>query len=228
MSFQRFYEVWLEQLHALINQLLNQLPQAPTTEEERNHQQLHQLVQKTLSHYAEFHRVKSLVAKQDILSVFSAPWATTLERSLHWIAGWRPTTAFHLIYTEASIRFESQLVDILRGLSNGDLGDLSPAQFRRVSELQCETVRKENAITDELSQWQDGASDFLGMLRDADHKKMELLVRVVEKADHLRQETIETLVELLTLRQAAEFLIAAAHLEFGVRGWGVTYDRQRL
>lgn len=151
MSFQRFYNTWLEQLHHLSNQL-NQTPRPPTTDED-NHQ-LHQLVQKTVSHYAEYYCVKSIAAKQDILSVFAAPWATTLERSLHWIAGWRPTTAFHLIYTEASIRFESQIIDILRGLRNGDLSDLSPAQFRRVSELQCETVVQENAITDELSEWQ--------------------------------------------------------------------------
>ncbi|KAL3508775.1 hypothetical protein ACH5RR_028176 [Cinchona calisaya] len=225
MSFPRFYNTWLEQLNQLINHL-NQSPRPPTTEEE-NHQ-LHQLVQKTMAHYAEYYRVKSIAAKQDILSVFAAPWATTLERSLHWIAGWRPTTAFHLIYTEASIRFESQIIDILRGFRNGDLGDLSPAQFRRVSELQCETVREENDITDELSGWQDGASDFLGMSSDNADVKMEVLERVVEKADHLRLNTVEKLVELLTPRQAAEFLIAAAHLQFGVREWGVAYDRQRI
>lgn len=220
MSFQRFYETWFEQLHQLMNQL-NRAPRQPTAEEEN-----HQLVQKVMSHYSEYYRVKSIVAKQDILSVFAAPWATTLERSLHWIAGWRPTTAFHLIYTEASIRFESQIFDILRGLRNGDLGDLSPAQFRRVSELQCETVREENAITDELSEWQDGASDFVGMRSHGDGGKMEVLVRVVEKADQLRLKTIEKLVELFTPRQAAEFLIAAAHLQFGVRALGATYDRR--
>ncbi|GFZ05094.1 hypothetical protein Acr_17g0006660 [Actinidia rufa] len=68
--------------------------------------------------------------------------------------GWRPTTAFHLVYTESSILFELQIGDILRGLRSGDLGDLSPAQFRRVSELQCDTVHQENDITDELSNWQ--------------------------------------------------------------------------
>ncbi|CAI9088820.1 OLC1v1023257C1 [Oldenlandia corymbosa var. corymbosa] len=220
MSFQRFYEGWLEQLRHLMIQL-NQSPRPPLTDED--HQQLQSLVQKTMSHYTEYYRVKSLVAKTDVLVIFAAPWSTTMERSLHWIAGWRPTTAFHLIYTEASIRFESQIIDILRGLRNGDLGDLSPAQFRRVSELQCETVREENAITDELSQWQDGASDFQDMREDVE-EKMQVLGRVAEKADDLRLQTIVKLVELLTPRQAAEFLIAAAHLQIGVRGWGVDFD----
>lgn len=151
MSFERFHEQWYEQLNHLL-QLLNQAPRPPSNEEQNEN--LRKLVQKTISHYNEYYRVKSLAIKQDVLSVLSAPWSTCLERSLHWVAGWRPTTAFHLIYTEASIQFESQIVDILRGLRNGDLGDLSPIQFGRVSELQCDTVRQENSITDELSQWQ--------------------------------------------------------------------------
>lgn len=39
---------------------------------------------------------------------------------------------FHLVYTESSTLFESHIVDILRGLRTGDLGDLSPSQFRPV------------------------------------------------------------------------------------------------
>jgi len=81
-----------------------------------------------------------MAAEKDPLHVLASPWATSLERSLHWVAGWRPTTAFHLIYTESSLLFESHIIDILRGFRTGDLGDLSPNQFRRVSDLQCDTV----------------------------------------------------------------------------------------
>lgn len=151
MSFQRFYETWFDQLKEIVRQL-NQVPRPATSD---HHRELHQLlVQKVVSHIYEYYRVKSLAAKNDILSVFSAPWSTSLERSLHWIAGWRPTTAFHLIYTESSILFESHIIDILRGLRYGDLGDLSPEQLARVSEFQCETVHEENSITDELNDWQ--------------------------------------------------------------------------
>ncbi|KAL0399477.1 UNVERIFIED_CONTAM: hypothetical protein Sradi_2291000 [Sesamum radiatum] len=56
---------------------------------------------------------------------------------------------------------------------------------------------------------------------------MERLAKILERADQLRLKTIETLVELLTPQQAAEFLVAAAELHFGVRGWGIQQDRQR-
>ncbi|PIN12131.1 hypothetical protein CDL12_15271 [Handroanthus impetiginosus] len=224
MTFQRFYNMWFDQLRQLVHQL-SQAPRPPTTDD--HHQQLRQLVQKTMSHYSEYYRTKAVAAKDDVLAFFSSPWSTALERSLHWIGGWRPTTAFHLIYTESSILFESHVVDILRGFHTGDLGDLSPGQFRRVSELQIETVQGENDITDELSDWQDDASDLMGKTGGEVDRKMERLARILERADQLRLKTIETLVELLTPQQAAEFLVAAAELHFGIRGWGIEQDRRR-
>ncbi|MCD7470626.1 hypothetical protein HAX54_010608 [Datura stramonium] len=208
MSFQRFYQTWFDQLKDMVRQL-NQVPGPAISDQQ--HELHQQLVQKIMSHYYEYYRVKSLAAKNDILSVFAAPWSTSLERSLHWIAGWRPTTAYHLIYTESSILFESHVIDILRGLRYGDLGDLSPDQLARFSELQCET---------------DGASEIIGLTGDIDGK-MEKLVEILDKADKLRMKTIENLVELLTPQQTAEFLIASAHLQFGIRRWGINHDRQR-
>ncbi|KAG8386433.1 hypothetical protein BUALT_Bualt03G0148200 [Buddleja alternifolia] len=207
-TFQSFYITWHDQLRQLVCQL-SQAPKPPTAAADGD--QIHQLVQKTTSHYADYYRAKAAAAKHDVLIFFSAPWTTPLERSLHWIGGWRPTTAFHLIYTESSILFESHVVDILRGFHTGDLGDLSPAQFRRVSELQCET---------------DDAIDLVGVYGDVD-RRLERLAGILEKADGLRLRTINNVVELLTPQQAAEFLVAAAELHFGIRGWGIEQDRQR-
>ncbi|KAL5803118.1 hypothetical protein ACOSQ4_031423 [Xanthoceras sorbifolium] len=222
-SFNRIYETWIDHLNQLVHQL-STAPNPPTTQDQ--HQYLDNLLAKTMTHYAEYYRMKSAFAERDVFNIFSAPWASTLERSLHWITGWRPTTVFHLVYTESSIMFESHIFDILRGLRTGDLGDLSPSQFRRVSELQCETVKEENAITDELSEWQDGASEMLAECSNLDGM-IGRLVCVVRKADDLRLKTLRRVVELLTTQQAVEFLIAAAELQFGVRMWGRNLDRSR-
>lgn len=134
LSFHSFYSSWFEQLHQLVLQLSSSAAAGHRTgaEGSKHHDQDHlgNLVDKFMSHYTEYYRVKGLAVERDVLSVVAAPWATTLERSLHWIAGWRPTTVFHLIYTESSILFESRIADILRGVKTGDLGDLSPTQFR--------------------------------------------------------------------------------------------------
>ncbi|XP_051152321.1 protein DOG1-like 3 [Andrographis paniculata] len=185
-----------------------------------------QLVHKTVDHYSGYYQAKSAAAKHDALAFFAPPWTTALERSLLWIGGWRPTTASHLLYTESSILFESQVADILRGVHTGNLGDLSPAQFQRVSELQCATVGHENDISDELSDWQDNACDVVGMCGDIE-SKMERLAAILDKADQLRLKTIKSLVELLTPQQAAELLVAAAELHFGIRAWGIQHDGNR-
>ncbi|KGN55047.1 protein DOG1-like 4 [Cucumis sativus] len=220
-NFTSFYATWFDHLHRLVDQLSSTAKDNHNSSSAPDH-----LVQTVMSHYSDYYRVKSMAAERDPLSVFSAPWATSLERSLHWIAGWRPTTTFHLIYTESSILFESRIFDILRGLHTGDLGDLSPSQIRRVSELQCETVEEENAITEELSEWQDDVSELLGTRTEVTGR-VEGLVNIIKKADALRLRTVQKVVELLTPKQAVEFFIAAAELQFGVRGWGLDQDRQR-
>ncbi|XP_057958551.1 protein DOG1-like 4 [Malania oleifera] len=228
MCFQRFYETWLEQLRHLIQQL-RRAPKPPATQDENR--RLLQLVHNVVTHHSEYCRVKSVAAESDVLAVFTARWTSALERSLHWIGGWHPTTVFHLIYSESSILSESHIVDILSGRrAAGDLGDLSPSQLSRVSELQCETVREENAITDELSEWQESASEVgRSMMREEEELegRIQRLASVVEKAEDLRLRTIRGVVELLTPQQAAEFLIAAAELQIGVHEWGLHYDRQR-
>ncbi|XP_056167863.1 protein DOG1-like 4 [Syzygium oleosum] len=221
-SFDRFYGGWLEQLRHLLDQLAA-APRPPTTAD--HHHQLHHLVSKFMSHYTEYYRMKALAVDCDVLSVLAVPWITALERSLHWIGEWRPTTVFHLVYTESSILFMSHIIDILRGFKTGDLGDLSPSQFRRlrnrtVSELQCDTVREENAITEELSEWQDSVSDLM-VASSSMEGKIGKLGAIVKKADDLRLKTVRRVVELLTPQQAVEFLISASELQLGIRSWGL-------
>ena len=88
-------------------------------------------------------------------------------------------------------------------------------------------MREENAITEEFSEWQDSASELVNASADDLNEKIGRLVSVLSKADDLRLRTIRSVVELLTPQQAIEFLIAAAELQFGVRGWGLNHGRPR-
>ncbi|NP_001237999.1 bZIP transcription factor bZIP132 [Glycine max] len=212
-AFADFYEQWFEELQSLMQQL-------------RGEGRKEEVMEKVMWHHQNYYVAKSAAAEKDPLNVFLSPWATTLERSLHWITGWRPTTAFHLIYTESSLMFESHIIDILQGLRTGDLGDLSPSQFRRVSDIQCDTVKEENAITEELSEWQDSVSEMMGPGANI-NDKIGRLVCIIKKADDLRLRTLRSVVGLLSPQQAIEFLIASAELLVGIRGWGLNHDRPR-
>ncbi|KAK7272587.1 hypothetical protein RJT34_29283 [Clitoria ternatea] len=215
-SFGEFYESWLDQLQDLVQQLKG-------AEEQKKKEEM---MEKVMRHHQHYYTAKSIAAEKDPLTVFLSPWATTLERSLHWVTGWRPTTAFHLIYTESSLLFESHIIDILQGVRTGDLGDLSPSQFRRVSDLQCDTVKEENAISEELSEWQDSATEMMGAGADI-NERIRRLVCIIKKADDLRLRTLRSVVALLSQQQAVEFLVASAELLTGIRGWGLNHDRPR-
>lgn len=152
MGFQTFHERWHQQLDQLVEKL-KKVPRPPSSDEQNNH--LINLVNNFLSHLSDYYHVKSAVANQDVLFLLSAPWASTFERSLHWIAGWRPTTAFQIIHTKTTILFENRMRDILEGGNlTGDLADLSPKQFKSLSELQCVTAQEENALSEQISDWQ--------------------------------------------------------------------------
>ncbi|KAJ4981845.1 hypothetical protein NE237_032682 [Protea cynaroides] len=223
MCFLHFHKTWLHQL----NLLLHQLGSAPKPKTKEDQIYLKQLEQQVMTHYDDYYRVKAQAAALDAFSMFSAPWVTSLERSLQWVAGWRPTVVFHLIYTESSSRFQGDIIDILRGFRTGDLGDLSPSQLGKVSNLQCETVREENEITKELSEWQESMCDIMSSMGAEVEGKMQRLVKVLEKADNLRLKTIRRVVDLLTPQQGIQFLTVTAEMEFGIRGWGQEKDCKR-
>ncbi|KAL8144926.1 protein DOG1-like 1 [Apium graveolens] len=228
MGFQRFHETWQEQLQNLVNKLEN-APSPPTTDEENN--QLYHLVQKFMSHVGDYNLVKSAVAQQDVPLVMAAPWATAFERSLHWIGGWRPTTAFHIIHTKSTVLVESRIDNMINGggtCMTGGLSDLSADQFTDLSHLQCQTVHEEIGLSDQLSLWQDSASEILLMkYEEADfEEKMKDLAVILQKADELRLKTLREVVQLLTPQQAVEFLISAFNLYSTVCDLGFNHERQ--
>lgn len=222
MSLQSFNEAWFDHLY----DLLRQLKETTMTAAPDRDRVLLKLVHEVRTHYSQYYRVMCYTARHDVVSLFAAPWSSSLERSLHWIAGWRPTIAFHLVYTHSSILFEARITDILRGAHTGDLGDLSPPQLQRVSELQCQTVREENEIMAELSEYFNSASALVGTVFDPEDE-VERLTSVVEKAESLRFRTICSVVEMLSPQQAVEFLAAIMELQFWVHGVGLSHDRER-
>lgn len=90
-------------------------------------------------------------------------------------------------------------------------------------------MTEENSISEELSEWQNGASELLRMNRGTStvNGKIWKLVNILQKADDLRLKTLKQVIDLLTPQQAVEFLIASTELQFGIRGWGTKHDSHR-
>ena len=188
--------------------------------------QLEALVGRFVAHLESYCAAR---AELDPVWTLSAPWASPAERGAsYWLAGWRPTTLVHLLYTESGRRFEAQLPDLLLGVRSGNLGDLSPAQLAQVDELQRGTVPEEDALSREMAEVQEGRGVVAPGGGELDVRGLVRRVRaVLDKADALRLRTMKRAVEILQPAQAAELLVAAADMEIGFREFGLKYGSGR-
>lgn len=243
-SFQKFFESWIIKQ----NQDLDQLVRA--SKDNNNHMILSSLIQRVVKHYEEYYTEKSRYANADVLGMLNPSWISNLEDALLWIGGWRPSMAFHLLYSKSGIQLEANLHELIRGFSTGDLGNLSGIQLGKIDELQSKTIREERKLSENLAKVQESVADTSmvelshvvselmreqrGQVVDEAEeeekiktnigKKEEGLLDLLKKADDLRLRTIKDILRILTPIQAVHFLIAAAELHLRIHEWGKKKD----
>lgn len=207
------------------------------------------LVRRVVHHYEGYYAVKSNWAAQDLLSMLSPSWTTSLEDAFLWIGGWRPSAAFQLLYSKSGIQVESRLGDLRSGRATCDLADISPSQLAHIDEFHRATLRKENEVEEKMAKKQEAVADVAMVMlsHEASHvlrrrstsqgggdgygddcRRIELELgtkeegfgKMMDMADELRMKTIRGLVDLLTPIQAVHFLIAAAELRLRLHDWG--------
>ncbi|XP_017628953.2 protein DELAY OF GERMINATION 1-like [Gossypium arboreum] len=182
-------------------------------------------------------------------------WTSTFEAAFLWIGGWRPTMAFHLLYSKSGIQLENQLYHLIHGLGKGDLGDLSPSQLVRIDKLQAKTVKEEKNISEKMAKYEgtladscmvklthmvsemmrrgDGYEEGVGVEVEVEVElamelKKERLKEMLRRADDLRLKTLKALIDIMTPSQGVHYLIAAAELHLRIHEWGKVRDGKRL
>ncbi|KAI3697232.1 hypothetical protein L6452_30097 [Arctium lappa] len=248
-TFHRFFDSWLDELHTNLEQLVSAASRHHDDEHiQDNSSVLSPLIEKAMGHYEQYYKAKSDGAKGDVISMFSPTWLTKLEDSLLWIAGWRPTTAVHLLYSKSGIQLEDRLSDLVPTLTVGDLGDLTSNQINQIDEIQRKTIREERMVSEKMAKLQESAADtpMVNLSNEESEKirkgnddggrngdrevdkvlesKKDELEEVLHMADDLRMETLRSVVEVLTPMQAVYFLIAAAELHLRLHEWGKKRD----
>nr|XP_043612308.1 protein DOG1-like 3 [Erigeron canadensis] len=250
-TFHEFFVWWLGKLNANLEHLVSAAQTYQENDNTEDDSSLRHLIDQAVSHYEEYYKTKSDGAKLDVISMFSPTWLTSLEDSLLWIAGWRPTTAIHVLYSKSGIQLEARLADLVPVFNTGDLGDLSLNQLNQIDELQKKTIREERIITEKMAKLQESAADtpmvdLSNMVsevmrnentnhdegREDNESKVEFLLKskkneleeLLHMADSLRMETLNSVVEILTPIQAVYFLIAAAELHLRLHDWGMKRD----
>ncbi|XP_002528014.2 protein DOG1-like 4 [Ricinus communis] len=246
-SFHDFFEWWLVEQKQELDELISASKQK-LNNKNNNHDSLQPLINRVLEHYEQYYSAKSKWAKHDVLAMFSPSWTSPLEDAFLWIGGWRPSMAFHLLYSKSGLQLEAQLHDVIRGLCTGDLGDLSPNQLVQVDEFQRRIIREEKNITEKMAKHQATVADTsMVELTHAISKtrrdegssignevqervestlktKLEGLEKVLQKADDLRLRTLKGIIDILTPDQTVHFLIAAAELHLRLHELGKKMD----
>ncbi|CAI0409871.1 unnamed protein product [Linum tenue] len=140
-SFQEFFDRWLVEQNLHLEDLIS-----ATTAQRPATQFLRDLAGQVMQHYEEYYQAKSAWAHQDVLDVLSPSWRTSLEEAFLWIGGWRPSTAFHLLYSKSGLQLETRLHDADdMGHRNGavtNLPGLSTTQFHMINELHKNTIKE--------------------------------------------------------------------------------------
>ncbi|KAJ8540214.1 hypothetical protein K7X08_030133 [Anisodus acutangulus] len=241
-SFHKFFEQWLVEQSRDLDQLVR------ASKDNSNHRILSPLIQRVVKHYEEYYTEKSRYANVDVLGMLHPSWRSNLEDAFLWIGGWRPSMAFHLLYSKSGIQLEANLHELIRGFSTGDLGDLSSSQLGRIDQLQNKTIREEKRLSENLAKVQESVADASmvelsnvvselireqrGQVDEAEEEKIktnignkeEGLLDVLKKADDLRLRTLKDILRILTPIQAVHFLIAAAELHLRIHEWGKKKD----
>lgn len=257
ISFAHFFEQWLteqnQHLETLVSaykengeQLENGKNGRTVTQEELDEKILRPLIERVIQHYEQYYGAKSNWAKTDILSMFNPSWRSSLEDAFLWIGGWRPSMAFHLLYSKSGHQVEAKLMELIQGLSTGDLGDLSSDQLSKLDESQKGTVRAEKDLTEKLAKRQESVADSsmvelshaaTELIRAGEEEedarvdaaldpKKEALVEILQKADDLRLKTLKQVLQILTPIQSVHFLVAAAELHLRFHEWGKKRDER--
>ncbi|XP_073150281.1 protein DOG1-like 3 [Henckelia pumila] len=206
--------------------------------------QLKHLAEKNATHFQDYKTMRLRLARHDVSSYFSPSWCSSLEGSMLWVGGCRPSIFIRLVYALSGKEFESNLREYLQGRRiHGGLGDLSAAQIQLINSLHLKTVRLEDKVSSKLASLQEDMVDqpITSMAQESESsrgvpnsrevnealdKHSESMMILLEEADDLRLSTMTELMSILTPFQAVSFLAAGKKLHLCLHQWGTRRDHE--
>ncbi|TXG60533.1 hypothetical protein EZV62_015106 [Acer yangbiense] len=191
-AFEMEYGHWVEEQTGQIRELRAAL-NAHITDIE-----LRILVEGGMTHYYELFRMKAAAAKADVFYVMSGMWKTSSERFFFWIGGFRPSEVLKVLVPQLDPLTDQQLLDVC---------NLKQSCQQAEDALSQGMDKLQQTLSETVAAGQLGEGGYLPQL-DIAMEKLEALVSFVNQADHLRQETLQQMSRILTVRQAARGLLA--------------------
>ncbi|KAL5703855.1 guanine nucleotide-binding protein [Ranunculus cassubicifolius] len=178
VAFELEYGHWVEEQNRQVHELRTAL------QSHIGDIELRILVDNGMSHYHELFRMKEVCARADVFYLMSGMWRTSSERFFLWLGGFRPSELLKVLTTQLDPLTEQQILDV------------------------CNLQQCSQQAEDALSQGMDKLQHTLAENLASDPFGLEEVVRFVKQADHLRQQALQQMSRILTIRQAARGLLA--------------------
>lgn len=191
-SFEMEYSQWVDEQDRQTDDLRNSL-NSQTGEIE-----LRILVEECLNHYFNLFRLKATAANVDVLYLMSGIWKTSAERFFLWIAGFRPSELLKVLTPHVEPLTEQQVQEVC---------NLTQSCQQAEDALSQGMVKLHQILAEAVAAGTLGEGIILPQMA-ATIEKLEALVRFVNQADHLRQETLLQMSCILTAHQSAQGLLA--------------------
>ncbi|CAK9166964.1 unnamed protein product [Ilex paraguariensis] len=151
-----------------------------------------------MGHYFDLFRMKSTAAKADVFYLMSGMWKTSAERFFLWIGGFRPSELLKVLVPQLDPLTDSQHFEVYNLRQSCQQAEDALSQgMDRLQSIVAEAVAAGNL----------GEGIYFSQISTA-MEKLEAFVSFVNQADHLRQETLQQMSRILTIRQAARGLLA--------------------
>ncbi|KAL6645683.1 hypothetical protein ACP70R_017291 [Stipagrostis hirtigluma subsp. patula] len=198
MTFDLEYARWQEEQNKQINELRTAVNAHASDSD------LRLIVDGIMAHYDEIFRQKGVAAKADVFHILSGMWKTPAERCFLWLGGFRSSELLKLLVNQLEPLTEQQLL----GLSNLQQ---SSQQAEDALSQGMEALQQSLAETLAGSLGPSGSSgnvaNYMGQMAMA-MGKLGTLENFLRQADNLRQQTLDQMQRILTIRQAARALLA--------------------
>ncbi|XP_020108423.1 transcription factor TGA2.2-like isoform X2 [Ananas comosus] len=215
LVFNTEYGRWLEDHNRQINELRTAVnAHASDTD-------LRAMVEGVMAHYDEIFRLKGIAAKADVFHMLSGMWKTPAERCFLWLGGFRSSELLKLCPQHSAMSANSK--DDAKLLVT-QLEPLTEQQVVGLCSLQQSSQQAEDALSQGMEALQQSLAEtlagslgpsgssgnvanYMGQMAMA-MGKLGTLENFLRQADNLRQQTLQQMQRILTIRQSARALLA--------------------
>ncbi|XP_073284471.1 transcription factor HBP-1b(c38)-like [Primulina huaijiensis] len=198
LAFDMGYARWLDE-HRRLTYGLRSAVNAHAGDTE-----LRLLVDGMMSHYEELLMLMRIGAKREVLHILSGMWKTPAERCFMWLGGFRSSDLLKIIGQQIKPLIELQFADICNlQQCCQEAEDALSQGMKALQHSVAGTLFSHDSLDPCTSA---KIADYMGQMSIA-MTKLVSLEDFLHQADLLRQQTLQQLLRILTIRQAAHALI---------------------